>query len=554
LKFTPYIYSLFFISFYFNSFSQEYKTLIIKGSDIDSDFIVSKISYHSRIKNDSLFRIELKKIRKKINLLGFTHHKQDTAYQNNSIYYASYTIKKPIKKIIISYPNISVLSKDIHAKLIDSTHIQIPFDKIQVFIKQLITNLQNNGYPFARINLTSIKYDNETITADLHLIKNSKRSIDKIVVKGYTHFPLSYIKHYLKLKNMSVFDKKKISQIPERIQQIPFASEIKKPEMLFTNESTALYLYLKKEKSNYFDGLIGLSNSRSNNALQLNGHLNLQIQNTLDHGESLKVQWHSDGNQKQALKLTIETPYILNSPLSPKYSFDIYKQDTTFVSISNYLSIDYQVNNNHGVGLVLSYNESNKILSQSEINTSNFTSIFYGFSYKYFKANNHQIFDKKFELYSEVTQGERNKRKQNKISNYLSYLFLLSENKNILIKNKSELLLSNTYYNNELYRIGGSNSIRGFGEKSLIAKSYSYLNIEYNYLINNSSFISILTDTGILDSISSEKLLVTYSFGIGYNTKSAIGNIGIQYFIGNTNNTSFSFSNSKLHIKLSRKF
>ena len=554
MKSTPYIYILFFISFYFNGFSQKEKSLIIKGSDTKSDFILQQIYSEGVIINDTLLADELSTFRKKLNSLGFLHHTLDTLYQKDSIIYAYLSVQDRIEKIVLFHPEASRLGEILNSEQTDPTHLIVPFNKITTSIDQLIIYYQNSGYPFVTIQLNNLKKEATLIYADLIINKNLVRTINEVVVKGYTDFPKSFLKYKLSLKRGEKFNKNKITQISKKIKTIAFASEIKKPELLFTKDSTTLYLYLKKEKSNYFDGLIGFSNSEDKKGLQLNGYLKLKLQNTLNYGESFELNWHSDGNQQQSLNLSLNTPYIFGTAFTTEYDLNIHKQDTTYLSIKNKFNINYQVTKNQRIGIVLSYGKSNKITPQAESNIIDFTNLLYGISYHYIKPNNNLIFNKKIELISNVSQGKRNNSKQNRLSNYFSYLFPISENKNIIIKSTSELLLSDEYYENELFRIGGSTSIRGFDENSILSKGYSYLNLAYNYSINNNTYISILSDTGVLEETYSNQLLLTYSFGIGYTTKTRLGNLGIQYFIGNTDQNPFSLSNSKLHFSFSQNF
>ncbi len=554
MKSIPYIYILFFISFYYNGFSQKEKSLIIKGSDTKSDFIIRQI-YSERVNiNNTLLSDELSVFRNKLNSLGFLHHTLDTLYQKDNINYAYFSVQDNIEKIVLFHPEASELSKKFNYKQTDSNQFIVPIHEISYSLDQLINYYQNSGFPFVTIQLNNLTKEATLIYADLIIDKNSVRNINKVVIKGYTDFPKTFIRYKLNLKRGEKFNKNRITQISKNIKTITFASEIKKPELLFTKDSTALYLYLERKKSNYFDGLIGFSNSEDKKGLKLNGYLKLKLQNALNYGESLELNWHSNGNQQQSLNLSLNTPYILATPFTSKYVFNIHKQDTTYLSIKNNFNLNYRLTNNQRIGIILSHSNSNKITPQAESNIIDFTSLFYGISYHYTKPNNDLIFNKKIELISNLSQGKRNKSKQNKLSNYFSYLFSISENKNIIIKSTSELLLSDEYYENEVFRLGGSTSIRGFDENSIQSKGYSYLNLAYNYSINNSTYISILSDTGVLEEIYNNQLLSTYSFGIGYSAKTALGNLGIQYFIGNTNRNSFSFSNSKLHFSLSQNF
>lgn len=554
LEFTPYICILFLLQFHYSGFAQNSKTLIIKGANEYSTTIIQQIAYQKNISSDSLINVELKEFGHKLNRLGYLQHHIESIQKTDSTYIAKYLLNQNTNFVKIRHPKIAFLNNNKKLDQIDNRTVLLAFDKLDKLIQDLIEYYQNNGYPFIKFYFENIRTEEEIINLDLMADRGLKRTIDSIIIKGYEKFPVSFTKQYLKIHIGDDFSKNKIKGISNNIQKLPFVSEIKKPEVLFTTDRSSLYLYLKKENNSSFDGLLGIASSGKDKSLKLNGYLNLKIENALNYGERLDLKWLSDGNQSQSLKLGLFTPYILQSPFSSKYELDIYKQDSTFITIKNYLSLGYQLKKNQLVSLTLSQQNSNHITNQSTPDIIDFSSIFYGLSYRIQKPNNNPIFKTKFQLITHVAQGKRNEVKQNTLSNAVSILWNISNTKNIVLKNNTALLFSTAYFTNELFRLGGIGSIRGFDENSLIAKSYSYINLEYNYLINSSSYISTLSDFGLLNNTLSDSTLKVYSFGVGYTTKSKIGTIGIQYFIGNSSENPFSLNNSKLHIKLSQSF
>lgn len=553
-NFIPYIYILFFWWINPEVYSQEKKTLVIEGTNSNSDLIIQKIGYKKEMVNDSMYEKEIQLLRNKLDRSGFIQHEIVSYYKNDSIYYANFKLNNSVKNIRFRHVDMKTIAKNLGLSLQDSTSIEIPFNETTVFFHRLVKYYQNNAYPFVEVNILKVVKESGYLMVDLFILPNDKKRIDKIVLKGYTNFPRSFISQSYNINIGDPFSKNKISELSELIQTTKFVSEIKKPEVLFTTDSTALYLYLKREKSNFFDGLIGFSTSPETQKIQLYGNVDLRIQNSLNHGETLQLNWLSTQNQSQTLKLYLETPFLFNTPFTASYNFDIFKQDTTFVTTTHLLKSDYQITNNNNVGFLLEVKSSNTTTTQNIEDNSNFSSFFYGVSYRYNKPNNHPIFNNKIHLYSHVTQGERDNMKQLKIANFFQYLFRISNKQNILIKNSTELLISDNYLENELYRIGGSKSIRGFDENNFIADSFSYLNSEYNYLLSNSSYLSTLVDIGLLRNKLHDSLLTTYSFGIGFTQQTKIGQLGIQYFIGNTDKNSFSFNNSKLHLNISQTF
>ena len=77
--------------------------------------------------------------------------------------------------------------------------------------------------------------------------KTETRKIDKIIINGYENFPSGYLSNYLQLKNNSIFNRTKLNKSSDLINTLPFVSEIKPPEILFTKDSTIVYLFLKKD-------------------------------------------------------------------------------------------------------------------------------------------------------------------------------------------------------------------------------------------------------------------------------------------------------------------
>ena len=49
----------------------------------------------------------------------------------------------------------------------------------------------------------------------------------------------------------------KLKKKTQKLNDLKFASEIKTPEVLFAKDSTNLYMYIEKAKSNSFDGFLG---------------------------------------------------------------------------------------------------------------------------------------------------------------------------------------------------------------------------------------------------------------------------------------------------------
>ena len=98
------------------------------------------------------------------------------------------------------------------------------------------------------------------------------------------------------------------------------------------------------------------------------------------------------------------------------------------------------------------------------------------------------------------------------------YIININNKNSVFIRNESGLLDSKNLSTNELFRIGGANSIRGFNEESILTDKFSYLNLEYRFNSSKNSMIYSIFDIGNLSN-EPNKTNTIYNLGIGFKLK-----------------------------------
>jgi hemolysin activation/secretion protein len=392
--------------------------------------------------------------------------------------------------------------------------------------------------------------------ADLQIYQSKKRTINNVIIKGYKNFPKSYIKNYFNIKNNTVFNQQKIKEISEGSKVLEFITEIKPPEILFTKDSTSIYIYLKKEQNNSFDGLMNFT-SKEDGGISFNGNIDLRLNNILDKGEKFSLFWNSIAEERQEFKLSTQIPYIFFSKFSPQLSFSIYKQDSTFINTKFDSKIFYNVNTK--VKIAATYNSESSENLKQDINNNNietFSNHFLGLQFQY-NLPNKKFFDNN-QLYLELepSMGKRkirdNSSNQYKMEASISFNWNLKRRSSMFIKNKTGYLNSDTYIYNELFRIGGANTIRGFNEQSIFTSSYSFFNIEYRYLTSEKSYLYSITDIGHAKLNNGNKKLLGIGLGYLFTTKKS--QINLSTSLGKNNTQSFDYNNIKLIINWKNYF
>ena len=111
------------------------------------------------------------------------------------------------------------------------------------------------------------------------------------------------------------------------------------------------------------------------------------------------------------------------------------------------------------------------------------------------------------------------------------------------LKNKTGFLNSEHYLQNELFRIEGNNSIRGFNAQSVFVKDYVIQNIEYPYLVSKDAFLYSITDLALAATQNNTKKLI--GIGIGYLFHTNNSQINISTAIGTDSNTPINIKNTQ---------
>ena len=149
-------------------------------------------------------------------------------------------------------------------------------NSLDELLKNLSDFFSSEGFPFVEINISysEIK-DSKTIVGNMEIISNESRKIDGFVVKGYEKFPKKFIDKFLGLKIGEKLDIKKLKNLSNSVNYLRFVRQNKEPEILFTKDSSIVYLYFEKLKQNNFDGLLCLSSGESDSRITLDGYLKL---------------------------------------------------------------------------------------------------------------------------------------------------------------------------------------------------------------------------------------------------------------------------------------
>jgi len=555
----------FYSAFLINGLKSQNLNLIVSGNSENETTVIDSIGYKKSFVNFKLLQKEIQSIKESLQKIGFIENDiLSTKKENDTTYHSKILLGEKYHTMYIYYDK-NVVSVDFLKSIIDNTNksfFEANIETIPNLLIKINNYLIENGYPFSSVKLNYLKKSdfNKSLDAELIIESNKERTIDKVIVKGYEGFPKSYLKHYLKLKSKKTLDINTLKQKTKILNSLPFARVSREPEILFTQDSSTVYLYLQKRKSNIFDGFLGFGTNETSGKLEFDGYLDLTLTNNLNYGESINLIYKSDESEQKTFNVNIKAPYIFNSPLGAELDLEIFKKDSTFTTVSQSANLFYKINNEQILYAgITSTQSSNLIDSDTFLNIEDYKSTFYNLQYQIIKPQyNNLLFTNKFKFDAKIGFGNR-KNNESRI-NQTQYtvnaykIFNLNLRNNIFLRVKSQGIQSDSYFINELLRFGGINSVRGFEENSLLATLYGFINLEYRYSLSPTIYIHSITDAAHLNNSLGNLSERLYGFGFGLGVLTKAGLLKLNYASGKSKDKKIELSNSKIHISLNAKF
>lgn len=441
-------------------------------------------------------------------------------------------------------------------------------------LQKIAEAYENNGYPFAAVSIDSVFISPERTELLLQCKKGPVVTIDSLCLKGGALMKKSFLHAYLGIKPGGLYQEKVLRRIDQRLKELPFLRVEQAHRIVFTDTGNAhVLLFAKKINASRFSGLIGFMPGSAKGRLLVTGEADLGLWNALGYGEQLTLRWRRIQAGTQSLQAYVRYPYILGTPLAVNGNFDFFRRDSLFQNIqfgfgvqylfvgTNYAEIFYRRDISQLIQAD-SYIQSGQ-LPESVDYTGNRAGLKLNFERYDYRLNP----TRGFLIQASLWGGNKNMRRRAGIpENAYENIRLKTITAGMELKAdvffrlhrrvtlKPGVLAAhsiNPYrFFNELYRIGGINTLRGFDEESLYMSSYALGNLELRFLIEENSFVYAFLNGGWMESKTIQRYLrdLPYGFGAGISFFTKAGFINVAYALGSSQGQPVRFRNGKIHI------
>lgn len=455
----------------------------------------------------------------------------------------------------------------------------------------LLNYYADRGYPFANVNFSQLRIDESRINASLEVAPGILYKIDSIRVYGDVQINNNFLQHYLNIYNGEVYNRSKLMHISNLLAALPYLEESQRWDITMLGSGAILNLYLQPEKSSEVNVLIGfIPGNNITGKLQVTADVHLNLKNALGMGESILLNWQQFRPKSPKLDIGYNHPYLFNTPFGADLSFSLLKMDSSWLQLKGVFGIQYlfsayqwvkafyqteQSKTLQGGVDTLQIINTHRLPTIIDVNTGSFGLGYHieqldyrlnpqkGFVLDVSGAAGLKRIDKNNDIlqlkdpdepafdFNSLYDSLKEKSYRFSLTSYIAKYFSLGTNSVLKLAVHGGWMQSPSLFQNELFRIGGFQLLRGFDEESIYSSRYGVGTIEYRYLVGRNSFFYGFADVGLTHAPVISRPGVSHSYisgGLGLEFQTSAGLLQITYAIGKRDDVKFNWRNaSKIH-------
>jgi translocation and assembly module TamA len=455
--------------------------------------------------------------------------------------------------------------------------------------ERILTEAENQGYPFATVGLDSVRLSGRDIAGRVVLKRGPAVVFDSIQVVGSSKTKKRFLTKYLQIFPGAPYSQQRVAAAALLLRQLPYVRLRAEPEVRFARGRARVYLLLDERSSNQFDAIVGLlPNTGTEGGFQFTGDVNINLRNLRGGGKQIGLQWRKVDALTQSLDANYLHPNFFGTPLEVGGTFNLYKQTGNFLTLRPRLQVTYPTARAGRLTFFAEQRSSRLLLDSMGyvgVNSQNALPPYldseassYGLAYA--RTNLDDLYFPHRGIFVSVQGGAGTKviRPNASIGEALyggvmlrttQYTFsgrgerywALGRQGVLLARLRGEGLFNQQYFLNDLFRLGGLNSLRGFSENQFYTNAYGVGTLEFRQFTGPEGYVFVFVDQAVLQAYQSDLTLARSldqptGLGTGISFRTAAGLFQFVYSVGRSSfaGQQLGLSSSKIHFGLTSRF
>jgi len=443
-----------------------------------------------------------------------------------------------------------------------------PFSQpeIELWISDMLIAFERDGRPFAEIQLDSIQIDSanalpvvdlffsfsdtDEITLHSIQIEGNNETRDRIIYRQAGVFPGDR------------FSRERIDNIRPRLLRTGLFRSVADPELRIDRQGGTLVLQVEESRFNSFDGILGYVPTDGGDGF-FTGLAHITMGNLFGTMRRVEFRWQRETELTQELYFSYREPYVAGLPASVAGSFKQRQQDTAYVQTRTRLFADTDIFRQFTVGVSYEYETVIPSADAPVQRIRESSSNVFGIDLTYDTRDDLYVPRSGMMYMTEYQTGSIRRATGNgDITEALrrftidAELYLsLARQQVVKIGMHGREVQLDDFQESDLFRFGGTRTLRGYAEGQFIGSRLAWSNFEYRFMTATRSYLFGFFDAGYyyvpsLAEQQAERESFEYGYGVGLQVETGIGLISIGFGFGRGD----TFSTGKIHVGVINEF
>ncbi|MEX0780475.1 MAG: BamA/TamA family outer membrane protein [Balneolales bacterium] len=442
---------------------------------------------------------------------------------------------------------------------------------VELEINRIIKHYESLGFPLISVEIEKFVTDpsNNSVHIDLCVNTNGRMRAAGIKTSKLERNTLVYLEKASGVRNEDIITPELMLVARRNLENTGLFEYVSEPDILVRGDENFLYFDLNERSTNAFDVLIGyVPQQDGDNTIVGTGKI--RVRNALWQGSTLDLAFERLRQDVTSLDMALNRNWIMDIPLGMGGSFNFLQQDSSYqvrnlkVNSSWYLSSALEIS-------VSLRRESTSANANPElpVRVLNGNATLAGVGLHYSNVDNRVSPTTGIELLMNLETGVKRTTDSRSIQ-YTPNKNLGQQEVNLRVRpyfnpffRQVVALSLNGFYKespefteSDLFRFGGTKSIRGYREDQFYASRFAWGDLEYRYLLDEASYgflfgaygmyhrPQLITEPDLLNQTSGN----LYSWGFGFSYSTPIGFMQFTYALSPEE----SFTNGKIHFGITK--
>jgi outer membrane protein insertion porin family len=443
-----------------------------------------------------------------------------------------------------------------------------PFSQTEteLWIAGVLDAFEREGRPFAVIHLDSIRIDSidtrpvvdlyfsfgetdEIILHSIH-IEGNKETRDRIIYRQAGVFPGDR------------YSRERIENIRPRLIRTGLFRAVREPELRIDRGRGSLLVQVEEARFNSFDGIVGYVPKQDGDGF-FTGLAHITMRNLFGTMRRIEFRWQRETELTQELFFSYREPFVAGLPVSIAGSFRQRQQDTSYVQTRTRIFSDTEIVRQFTLGVSYEYEA---VIPSAGIDVryvQESSSNLVGIDLKYDTRDEPYAPRSGMSYTTEYQAGTLRRRSGSDSAAETLQRFTIDAELFVPVTRQQVVKFGlygrevrlNEYQVSDLFRFGGTRTLRGYAEGQFTGSRIAWSNIEYRFMTGHRSYLFGFFDTGYytvpsLDDQVQGGESFEYGYGAGLQVETGIGLISIGFGFGRGD----TFSTGKIHLGVINEF